>query len=188
MKNGNSNKGERPVNRWVQKTIAAAFDETVGRFPQKECFLYEEQRITYGEMGEKVNAFAKGLLEIGVKKGDKVSLWMSNRPEWMVAKFAVAKIGGILVPVNTRYKTYELEYILKQSDSNTLILMDQFLNIQYLQMLREISPEIESCSPGKLVSKRLPKLKNVIVLGKEAPKRGNPLSVLLGSWSQTKPG
>jgi fatty-acyl-CoA synthase len=120
--------------------------------------------------GERVNSLAKGLFEIGIKKGDKVSLWMSNRPEWMIAKFAIAKIGAILVPINTRYKTYELEYILMQSDSTTLILIDKFLNINYMQMIKEICPELETCPPGKLQSPKLPLLKNVVILGKEGPK------------------
>ena len=121
-------------------------------------------------MAVKVHAFAKGLLSIGVQKGDKVSLWMSNRPEWMITKFAIAKIGAILVTINTRYKTHELEYILRQSDSTTLIMMDRFLNISYLDMITQTCPELGNSLPGKLRSGRLPMLKNIVLLGKGIPK------------------
>jgi fatty-acyl-CoA synthase len=158
------------MNEWVRKPIGDVFDEMAEKYPRKECFIFEDQRITYRDMAEKVHAFAKGLLNIGVKKSNKVSLWMSNRPEWMIAKFAIAKIGAILVPINTRYKTHELEYILRQSDSTTLIMMDQFININYLDMIRQTCPELENSLPGKLRSGRLPMLKNIILLGKETHK------------------
>ncbi len=159
---------------WVKKTIGEAFDEVVEKYPRKEAFIFEDQRITYREMGEKINSFAKGLLNLGVKKGDKISLLMTSRPEWMIAKFASAKIGAILVPVNTRYKAYELEYILKQSDSTVLIMMDRFLNINYLQMVKELCPELETSSTRRFRSERLPMLKHVVILGKDR---------LPGAWS-----
>jgi len=162
------------VAEWVKKTIGAVFDEVVEKYPRKEAFIFEDQRITYREMGEKINSFAKGLLNLGVKKGDKISLLMTSRPEWMIAKFASAKIGAILVPVNTRYKAYELEYILKQSDSTVLIMMDRFLNINYLQMVRELCPELETSSTRRFRSERLPILKHVVILGKDR---------LPGAWS-----
>lgn len=158
------------MEEWVRRPIGDVFDEMAERYPRKDCLIFEDQRISYSDMGEKVHAFAKGLLNIGVKKGDKVSLWMSNRPEWIIAKFAIAKIGAILVPINTRYKTHELEYILKQSDSTTLLMMDRFLNINYLDMISQTCPGLESALPGKIKSERLPLLKNIVLLGKEAPR------------------
>ena len=155
---------------WIKKTIGDVFDEVAEKYPRKTAFIFEDKRFTYQDMQERVIAFAKGLLEIGVQKQDKVSLWMSNRPEWMIAKFAISKIGAILVPINTRYKTHELEYILKQSHSGTLIMMDQFLNISYLDMIKEACPELENSVSGKLKSSKLPKLKNLVLLGKETPR------------------
>lgn len=154
---------------WIKKNIADVFDEVAKKYPQKEAIICEDRKLTYQEMSKKVNGFAKGLLKIGVQKGDKISLWMSNRPEWIIAKFGSAKIGAILVPINTRFKKHELEYILKQSDSSTLIMMDRFLNINYLDMIKELCPELETCAPGKLKSSKLPKLKNLVLLGKETP-------------------
>ena len=88
-----------------------------------------------------------------------------NTPEWVVTQFATGKMGAVLVTVNTNYRTAELEYLLKQSDSTTIILMDQFKDASYIDMLYEIVPELRTSEPGMLDSSRLPFLKNVIVMG-----------------------
>jgi len=143
-------------------TLGELIDQVTDSYPDKEALVFKDLRLSYRGLLNKINQFAKGLLKIGIKKGDKVSIWVSNRPEWIYAKFAVAKIGGIVVPVNTRFKTNELEYILKNSDSTALIMVDNFLNIDFIKMIKEVCPEVNSCESGKLKSSKMPFLKNVI--------------------------
>ena len=104
-------------------------------------------------------------MRLGIDKGDHLAIWATNTPEWLTAQFATAKMGAILVTVNTNYRTTELEYLLRQSDSKTIILMESYRDASYIDMLNEICPELKEAKPGSLNSKRLPMLKNVIVLG-----------------------
>src|SRR3990172_4306995 len=111
------------TDQWQDKTtLGQLLDDTAGRFGGREAWAFQEQRITYRELRAQADRLAGGLLRLGVKKGDKVSLWMPNRLEWLYAYFAVAKIGAALVPVNTRFKGKEAEYVIGQSDSTTLII------------------------------------------------------------------
>jgi len=146
------------------KTLGDLLDKAAERWPDREAILFKGERICYREYREKVDQLAKALIHIGVRKGDKVSILFSNRPEWSISEYAVDKIGGIIVPVNTRYKTHELEYILHHSDSTALIMMDEFLGIDYIVMLKEICPELSKSEPGRVHSEKLPFLKNVICL------------------------
>jgi fatty-acyl-CoA synthase len=149
------------------KTLGDLLDKASERWPDREAIVFKEGKISYKEYREKVDQFGKALLSIGIKKGDKISILFSNRPEWSISEYAVDKIGAIVVPINTRYKTHELEYILKHSDSTTLIIMDQFLGIDYMAMIREICPEVSQCEPGRLRLPRLPFLKNIICLSSQ---------------------
>jgi fatty-acyl-CoA synthase len=152
------------LGEWSNKTLADLFDQAVTEYNQEEAIVFNEERIAYSEMGRRVVYFAKGLLKLGIKKGDKVGIWLSNRPEWAIAQFAVVKIGAVMVPLSTRFRGFDLEYILKQSDSTTLIMMDAFLKNNYSQVIGETCPELRGAKPGELNSKRLPLLKNVICL------------------------
>lgn len=149
----------------THKTWGAVLDETSARFPEREALVFGSRRLTYRQLRERVDRFASGLLRLGIGKGDRVALWMTNCPEWIVAQFAVYKIGAILLPVYTRFKQEETEYALAQSDSGTLILNDEFLGkIDALGMLRAICPELDGASPGGLHAATLPHLRNVICL------------------------
>jgi fatty-acyl-CoA synthase len=151
------------------KTLGDLLDKAAERWPDREAIVFKGQRIGYARYREQVDWMAKALLEIGVKKGDKVSVLLSNRPEWSISEYAIDKIGAVVVPVNTRFKSHELEYILNHSDSTTLIMVDEFLDINYMAMLHEICPDISQCKPGDLKSS-LPFLRNVIcVSGQEYP-------------------
>ncbi|NLP49327.1 AMP-binding protein [Bacillus sp. RO1] len=153
----------------VHKTIGDLLDETVALYPDKEAVVYVETglRYSYKEFQQICNQVAKGLMSLGVQKGDHIAVWASNKPEWLITQYASAKIGAVLVTVNTSYQSKELEYLLRQSDSTTLLLMDHFKDVSYLNMLQELCPELAKCAPGDLVSNRLPKLKNVIFMGSE---------------------
>src|SRR4030043_1729339 len=113
------------------------------KYPKNEAIVSGKQRIDYATMMDKVNSMANALLKMGVKKGDKVAIWMSNIPEWVYAHFACIKIGAPLIPLNTRYRVHEVEYILRQSDSTTLFMMDQFIKIDYIPMIYDLCPELK---------------------------------------------
>ena len=146
-------------------SIGDMFDEIVQAYPNQEAIVTEKVRINYKEFSEKVDWLAKGLVQLGIQKNDKVAVWLANCPEWLYSYFAITKIGAVSVPINTRYKSVELEYILRQSDTSALIMMDNFLKIDFLEMITEICPELERDSHSPLESSRLPNLKSVILVG-----------------------
>jgi fatty-acyl-CoA synthase len=150
---------------WVKKSLGQVLEEVAKKYPNRPALIFKDQRISYRKLREKAETLAKGLMALGIGKNDKVSIWAGNSPEWVYTQVATALIGAVLVPVNTRFRTSELEYILNQSDSTTLILMDRFLNIDFAGMLREVCPEVDNALPGRLQSARLPMLKNIIFLG-----------------------
>lgn len=155
------------MDNWKRKTLGEALEEVVKLYPQNTALIFKGKYISYAQLWAEAKALAKGFLALGINKGEKVSIWAGNCPAWIYTQIATALIGAILVPVNTRFRTSELEYILKQSDSTTLLMMDEFLNIDFLKMVKELCPELESAHPGQLVSERLPLLRNVILMGEK---------------------
>jgi len=155
------------MSQQIDLTVGALLDHVAGKFPDHEALVYPERglRYSYREFNERCRQVAKGLMGMGVKKGDHVSIWANNVPEWVVLQFASAKIGAVLVTVNTSYKSAELEYILKQSDSSTLFLVQGFKDTDYVRTVGEVMPELASSQPGRLASARLPFLKNLVFLG-----------------------
>lgn len=137
------------------------------KYPEHEAVVYADRdlRMNYKEFNMLCRKAARGLMKLGVKKGEHIAAWSSNTPEWVVSQFATGKMGAVLVTVNTNYRTAELEYLLKQSDSTTIILMEQYKDASYIDMVYEIVPELKTSEPGKLESSTLPFLKNVIVMG-----------------------
>jgi len=148
-------------------TIGKLLEEKAKLHPDHEAVVYADRslRMTYEQFDNHCRTIARGLMSLKIQKGDHIAAWSSNTPEWLTTQFATGKMGAVLVTVNTNYRTSELEYLLKQSDSTTIILMDQFKDSSYIEMLYEIVPELKDSTPGELNSSRLPKLKNVIVLG-----------------------
>ncbi|WP_089966985.1 AMP-binding protein [Lihuaxuella thermophila] len=151
----------------ISMTVGDLLDHQAEQVGQEEAVVYPELglRWTYREFQALCNQAAKGLMKLGLKKGHHLSIWATNQPEWLITQFATGKMGAVLITVNTNYRTRELEYLLRQSDTETLILMEQVRGVSFVDMLMEICPELETCSPGHLNSKRLPRLKNVILLG-----------------------
>ncbi|NRR20534.1 AMP-binding protein [Brevibacillus sp. MS2.2] len=150
-------------------TIGNMLDDTASKYQEKEALVYHERglRYTFGEFQAICNQAARGFMSLGIQKGENIAIWAKNVPEWVISQFATAKMGGVLVTVNTSYRVHELEYLLRQSESTTLLLMDSYRDANYLAMIQEICPELQTCEPGALQSKRLPHLKNVIYLGNE---------------------
>jgi fatty-acyl-CoA synthase len=153
-------------------TIGQVFDETVAKYPKNEAYVFQDDRITWKHCQAEVNKLARGLLKLGVKKGDVVAVWMTNSPEWVYSFLAIAKIGAVIGCVNTRFKHDELSYCLRQSDVTTLIMKDSFLGgkINILGVVQELVPELITYEPGELKCEKFPTLKRVICVGKNLTK------------------
>lgn len=139
------------------------------RYAEHEAVVYpfENIRWTYSEFNAKVEQIAKGMIKIGIKKNDHVAIWATNVPEWLLCQFATAKIGAVLVTVNTNYKAFELEYLLKQSDVSTLVMTSGFKDSDYIKILNNLCPELKDSQPGHLRSAKFPFLRNIIYIGDE---------------------
>jgi fatty-acyl-CoA synthase len=150
-------------------TIGDLLDRQAARFGDHDALVHVEHgvRYTYAEFRAECDRVAKGLIALGVQKGEHIGIWATNYPEWVVAQFATAKIGAVLVTVNPAYRTQELEYLLKQSDAATLILIGSFKTSDYVGMLNELIPELSNAEPGALASAKFPQLKRVIFIGKQ---------------------
>ncbi len=154
---------------FTEETLGNFLEAMVEKNPDQEFMVYPDRnlRFTYKEFDERANQMAKGLLEIGIKKGDHVGIWAKNVPDWLTYMFATAKIGVVLVTVNTAYKSHELAYVLEQSDMKALAIIDGFQDVDYIQTLYELIPELKSHERGKLKSEKFPFLESIIYLGQE---------------------
>ena len=154
-----------PVRR-LDCTVGGLLEDVARRHPDQPAVAYLEPpyRRTYAGFLADVDAAARGLLAIGVAPGDHVAIWATNRPEWLVLLFATARIGAVLVTVNTSYKVFEFEYLLRQSDTTTLVLIDGYRDSDYVGILNEVCPELAACAPGRLESVRLPLLRRVVCI------------------------
>ena len=133
----------------LEFTVGGLLDDVAARFPDNDALVYVDRglRYSYRQFNEVCRQVAKGLLRLGIKKGDHVSIWAYNVPEWVILQFATAKIGAVLVTVNTNYKSAELEYILNQSDSTTLFLVGSFKDTDYVKTLNDVVPELAAAEP-----------------------------------------
>ena len=150
-------------------TLGQILDRTVERFPDNPAIVYVDRdfRLTYREFSRVVDETAKGLMALGVQKGEKVAVWATNIPFWVTLQFATAKIGAVLLTVNTNYKTAELEYLLTQSETENLFLIDGFQDTDYINTVYDLVPELRTCQRGHLKSERFPHLRRVAFLGPE---------------------
>jgi fatty-acyl-CoA synthase len=145
-------------------TIGTALEQTARKFPTHQAVKYIEMEFdkTWYEFDNKVDRIAKGLMGMGFQKGDHVAVWATNYPQWLTLMFATAKIGVVLVTVNTSYKAHELEFLLKQSDSKALFICDGLKDIDCEKTIYSICPELKTCKKGDLRSETLPFLKMAI--------------------------
>ena len=150
---------------WYRKrTLADTLEQTIARFGDREALVFQGRRWTYREWGEETDKLAKGLMAMGIQPGDRVALWMTNRPEWLFAMYAVAKIGACLVPLNTRYRSKDISYTLSQSRSHTLLCMDESGPVNYLEILAEAMPVLGRRRPDGTMPE-FEDLHEVVVLG-----------------------
>ncbi|WP_350454996.1 AMP-binding protein [Slackia heliotrinireducens] len=156
----------------IDLTFPQVLDRIVEAFPNQYAFKYTtlDYTRTYEEFRDDVDNFARALVSMGVKPGSKVAIWATNVPAWYITFWAATKIGAVLVTVNTAYKVYEAEYLLRQSDTHTLVMIESALDSNYREIINELCPEIKDTKPGEpLHCKRLPFLRNVITVGFDMP-------------------
>lgn len=156
----------------IGETLGVHFDKVAKRWRDRTALIVRQQNVhwSYGELKARVDAFAAGLVALGLAPGDRVGIWSPNNSEWVITQFATAKAGLILVNINPAYRLSELDYALNKVGCKALITADSFKTGDYVGMLREIAPEINCSVPGKLEAKRLPSLRTLIRIGSgEAP-------------------
>ncbi len=175
---------------WFEKvTIGTLPERAARRWGAREALCFRDRRSTFADVAAGVDRAARGLVALGIRPGDKVALWMVNRPEWIEIAFAVMKIGAVLVAINTRLRTDDVAYILDQSDSTTLILAERSGPIDYLGMVRELQP------PGTpREASRLPKLERIVASATGGPPRSRgrscsavPLTPTTPPWPRARP-
>ncbi len=151
-------------------TIPAWLDATAERFPERTACVFREQglRWTWRELRDRADRLAAALLALGFAKGDRIGIWSPNRSEWVLAQYATARIGIVLVNINPAYRLAELEYALNKVACKGIVCAPAFKTSQYLQMLQTLAPELAHCEPGRLQAARLPHLRTVIRMGSEA--------------------
>ena len=152
----------------IEKTFSQVLDAMAENFPDQLAFKYTtlDYTRTYSEFRDEVDEFCRSLIALGVKKGTHIAIWATNVPEWYITFWAAVKLGAVLVTVNTAYKIHELEYLLKQSDTHTLVMIKGWRDSRYNEIVSELCPELQNMAAGeKLHSKRLPFLRNIITVG-----------------------
>jgi fatty-acyl-CoA synthase len=152
-------------------TIGYHMDAVVSRWGNREALVVRHQdvRWSYAELNERAEAFAAGLLKLGLEPGDRIGIWSPNNSEWVVTQFATAKAGMILVNINPAYRLAELEFALNKVGCKALVTAASFKTSDYLGMIRELAPELDSAEPGSLHAPILPELRFVIQIGGKSP-------------------
>ena len=159
---------------WVDGlTIGQVLAETCRRNPDQQAVIFPHAGVirSWREFGQDVDATARALLALGIKKGEHVAVWATNVPQWVLLQFATARIGAVMVTINPAYRPHELAYVLKQSDCVALFLVDQFKSSDYFAMLAEVCPEIAAAKDGVVQSPQYPRLRRVVAI-KGAPPAG----------------
>lgn len=159
------------MSGFLDCTVGGLLDQMAYRYPDNDALVYVERglRYSYRDFNDVCRKVAKGLISLGVKKGDHLSIWANNVPEWVILQFASAKIGAVLVTINTSYRSAELEYILKQSDSKMLFMVKSFKGTDYVETLYDVVPESMGVASGGRRSEKLPFLEQVVFIGDETP-------------------
>jgi fatty-acyl-CoA synthase len=148
-------------DKWTGKTIGAALDEAAQRYGDKVATVFHNGEVTYNQLKQTADLVARGFLMLGIGKDDKVAIWMAGYAEWAYVYFALARIGAIMVPVNTRYRPEEVQYVLNKSKASILILKEE-TNKDYLSLLKELSPGAGETADA-IPNERLPHLRKIVV-------------------------
>ena len=172
----------------LDHTLGSILEDNARNYPDKEFIIYpdRELRLTYSQFNQRVDNVAKALIYMGVTKDSKLGVWAKNVPDWLTYMFASAKIGAVLVTINTNYKSDELEYILKNADIHTLCLTQGYRDNNFVNTIYEIVPELKTMQRSHLKSERFPVLKNVVFMGHEKSKGMYTTSELLSLGATMK--
>ncbi len=159
------------MNELMRTTVGHQLERVAREYPCDEAVKYTDRDYTrtWREFNDEVDVYARGFLAMGIKKGDHVAIWATNVPEWLLTLFACCKIGAVLVTVNTSYKVFELEYLLKQSDSKMLVLIDGFKEADYVATINDLCPTLKDSVPGQFKSDKLPYLTTLVHVGENCP-------------------
>ncbi|MDR1487066.1 MAG: AMP-binding protein [Deltaproteobacteria bacterium] len=160
-----------PLDHLINKTVGQVLENNAKHYPDQEALIYPDRkrRYSWSQLNQEVDLLARGLLALGVKKNDRIAIWATNVPQWLTLMYASSKIGAILVTVNTHYRRAEIEYLLKQSESNYLFLIDGFRGFSYIDTINQIAPEIAFAQEGADIrSEALPFLKKIVTLGESS--------------------
>jgi fatty-acyl-CoA synthase len=152
---------------YTKRKFGDLADDAARKYGDREALIFEGERYSFAEQAAEIDRAAKGLMAAGVEKGEHVALWLNNRADWIFIAFGLAKIGAVMVPVNTRFRTNDLDYVLRQSDSRMLITHDQSGPIDYLAMVREVVDLPDS--DVAIDDPNFPKLRRVLILGDPGP-------------------
>lgn len=149
------------------ETIGELLEKISDRYPDNEAIVspFQNVRLTYSQFNEEVDRVARGLMALDINKGDRVGIWAMNYAEWIIVQFATARIGAVMVNINPAYRTFELEYCLKQSEVKLLFLQGRFKSSDYVGMFYEACPEAYESRPGRIMSEKFPFLKTVVFMG-----------------------
>jgi fatty-acyl-CoA synthase len=150
-------------------TLGQILDRTVSLTPDNDAVVYADRgyRLTWRQFDDQVNRIAKGLMALGVQKDEKVAVWASNVPHWVALQFATARIGAILLTINTNYRTSELDYVLRQSDAENLFIIDRLRDNDFLSSVYELVPELRTLPRERLRPAAYPRLRRLFFLGPE---------------------
>ena len=156
-------------NPTSDERLGDLLDKCIREHPDNDAIVYVDRDLRYSwkEWGEEVDRVAKGLMAMGVKKGEKVAVWATNVPDWVTLMFATARIGAILLTINTNYQAAELDYVLKQSDMENLFLINGVRDTDYVDTVYKLIPELKEQPRDGFHSERYPHLKRVVFLGPE---------------------
>jgi fatty-acyl-CoA synthase len=155
--------------RPASSTLGDLVDEMASTTPGAEALVFRDERLNYARLKARVDGFARALLAIDIRRGDRVALLVTNRTEWIIAAFAAAKIGAVVAAVSTFSTPRELAWALEHSGAAALITLDAFRGRHFLDALRDLCPELDRQAPGALRSARLPFLHTVVVVERHAP-------------------
>ncbi|MCL2029434.1 MAG: AMP-binding protein [Deltaproteobacteria bacterium] len=156
-----------PSDYLRNRTVGGALEECARLWPRREALVYPgpDKRYTWAELNAEADRLARGLMALGVGKGDRLALWAGNVPRWLTVMYAAAKIGAVLVTANTFYRQKEIHYLLEQSRANFLVLMEGFRGYSYVESIKNIVPELAAGGRGDLASAALPHLRKIVFLG-----------------------
>lgn len=173
---------------WTGKTIGSALAKACEKYGNRTAMIFDNKPVTYRQLDDMSSLVARGLLSLGVCRGDMVAIWMAGYAEWSYQYYAAARIGAIMVPVNTRYKPFEVEYVLNKSKARVLIFKHEGAGGKnYVGILNELAPELDRAIPGQLALARLPHLRHVIAIGENSVSGCSSFTELLKSGAAVPP-